>query len=266
MDKRVEKRIFTKEDLIKKSRVGPPLSLTFFDKGLSTIISKGNKDALGKDLDPNKKAEINRLRKWDNRTKTSSSKDRSLREAMTDLDRFTSLLNLKKEIKESTAYLYRKAIAKGVTRGRSIEGILLASIYISWRKNRIPKTLTDFERVTSINIKKISKFARVIQEKLHISLPVTSPIDLIPRFCSELELTGEVQSKAIFLLQCVIKSRIMVGKHPAGIAATALYAAALFANQHRSQRKIADIAGISEEVLRKNYKEILKIIPEFLTK
>ncbi len=45
---------------------------------------------------------------------------------------------------------------------------------------------------------------------------------------------------------------------PTGIAAAALYVAALLNNEKRTQREVADVAGVTEVTIRNRYKELLK--------
>ena len=46
------------------------------------------------------------------------------------------------------------------------------------------------------------------------------------------------------------------GKGPSGIAAAALYISSLMENDRKSQRDIAEVAGITEVTLRNRYKEL----------
>ena len=47
------------------------------------------------------------------------------------------------------------------------------------------------------------------------------------------------------------------GRGPAGIAAAALYVAALMNDEKKTQREVADIAGITEVTIRNRYKELI---------
>ena len=67
-----ENRSFSSEDFMKNARTGPATSLTMFDKGLSTVIGI-NKDSSGKSLSSKTKFEFNRLRTWDQRSKSRST-------------------------------------------------------------------------------------------------------------------------------------------------------------------------------------------------
>ena len=48
------------------------------------------------------------------------------------------------------------------------------------------------------------------------------------------------------------------GRGPAGIAAAALYVAALMNDEKKTQREVADIAGITEVTIRNRYKELIE--------
>ena len=53
-------------------------------------------------------------------------------------------------------------------------------------------------------------------------------------------------------------SELTSGRGPAGIAAAGLYVAALLNSEKRTQREVADVAGITEVTIRNRYKELLE--------
>ena len=85
----------------------------------------------------------------------------------------------------------------------------------------------------------------------------SSPIDYIPRFASALKLSADSQSKAVEILEQAENSELTSGRGPTGIAAASLYVAALVNNEKRTQREVADIAGVTEVTIRNRYKELL---------
>ena len=257
IDSGPEWRAFSSEEANRKARVGAPTTLTLHDKGLSTMIGWNNKDAFGKSISPKMKAEVYRLRKWHVRTRTNKSIDRNLAYAMNELDRFSSQLNLSRELKESAAHIYRKMAHKNLIRGRSIEAMLIASIYLSCRLNNIPKTLDDFVEFALVDKKKIARCYRLILNELKINIQVSSPINFIPRFCAELNLSGRTQNRAAELLKLARKYRITTGKAPTGLAGAALYVAAIQEGERRTQKEISLAAGVTEATIRNRYKEIV---------
>src|SRR5918911_2630391 len=59
-----------------RSRTGVPLSLTFADMGLSTVIGKYDRDANGRPLDSEMRNRMQRLRMWDLRAHSRAAADR----------------------------------------------------------------------------------------------------------------------------------------------------------------------------------------------
>ena len=73
-----------------------------------------------------------------------------------------------------------------------------------------------------------------------------------------MKLSAETQSKAIDILQQARDAELTSGRGPTGIAAASLYVAALMNNEKRTQREVADVAGVTEVTIRNRYKELLK--------
>ena len=46
------------------------------------------------------------------------------------------------------------------------------------------------------------------------------------------------------------------GRGPTGVAAAAIYIASIACNERRTQREVADIAGVTEVTIRNRYKEL----------
>ena len=89
-----------------------------------------------------------------------------------------------------------------------------------------------------------------------VQLMPTKPQDYVSRFCSELRLPGEVQSKAAEILKDAAKKELISGRGPTGVAAAAIYVSSILCNERRTQREVADIAGVTEVTIRNRYKEL----------
>jgi len=183
MDKGPEWRAFTQEEKASRSRVGVPTSYSVHDKGLSTAISQIDRDAFGRKLPLRTRLQMWRLRKWQIRSRVHSSIDRNLAQAMAELDRLSDKIYIPSPIKEKAAVIYRKALDKGLVRGRSIAAIAAASLYAACRA---------------------------------------------------------------------------AGKDPMGLAAAALYIACLQNNEKKTQKDIAEAAGVTEVTVRNRYKTLRK--------
>ena len=235
---------------------GYVLHNTIHDKGLSTVIDWRNKDSYGKDLSANKRAQLYRLRKWQRRIRVSDAAERNLAFALSELDRITSKLGLPRHVRENAAIIYRGAVEKGLIRGRSIEGVVAAAIYAACRRCRVPRTLDEIAEASRVDRKEIGRTYRFLARELGIKLTPTNPIDYVPRFASELGLPGEVESKAIQILQQAAEKGLTSGRGPTGVAAAAIYIASVLLGCRKTQREVAEVAGVTEVTIRNRYKEL----------
>jgi len=253
-----EWRAFTPEEKQKRSRVGSPITLTVHDKGLSTVIDWRDKDAFGKKLEPRRRIEVIRWRKWQIRTRVHSSIDRNLAQAMSELDRISSQLGLPKSIKEEAAVIYRKAVEKGLVRGRSIEAVMAASIYAACRTQKIPRTIDEIAKFTRSGRKDVARCYRLLLREVDIKVPLADAEAFIPRIASDLHLSGMVQRRAAEIVRAAKAYGITAGKDPAGLAAAAIYIASLLENEKRTQKEIAHAARVTEVTVRNRYKELVR--------
>jgi len=104
--------------------------------------------------------------------------------------------------------------------------------------------------------KEIGRNYRNISRKLKLRLIPTTPQDYISRFCSELKLSTDVQSKTIEILKKAAGKELTSGRGPTGMAAAALYIASVLCGERRTQREVADVAGVTEVTIRNRYKEL----------
>lgn len=256
MDMGPEWRAFDQEQRERRGRVGAPMTFTIHDKGLSTMIDWRDRDSHGKDLTPKRRAQIYRLRKWQRRIRVSDATERNLAFALSEIDRMSSHLGLPRNVREAAAVIYRRAVEERLIRGRSIEGVAAAALYAACRECKVPRTLDEIAEVSRVSKKEIGRSYRFIARELLIHLRPTSPTDYIPRFGSELRLSGEVQSKAVELLKEATKKGLTSGRGPTGVAAAAIYIASVLHGERRTQRDVADVARVTEVTVRNRYKEL----------
>jgi transcription initiation factor TFIIB len=257
IDHGAEWRAFTPEEKEKRSRVGSPMTPTVHDKGLSTVIDWRDKDAMGKRLEPRKRIEVLRWRKWQIRTRVHSSIDRNLAQAMSELDRISSQVTLPRTVKEAAALIYRRAVERGLVRGRSIESVMAASIYAACRIHKIPRTLDEIALVTKSGRKDVARCYRLLLREIDLNIPIADPLDFIPRIGRALQLGGETQRRGADIVKQARKLGITAGKDPAGLAAAGVYIACLLEDERRTQKEIAQAAQVTEVTVRNRYKELV---------
>lgn len=251
-----EWRAFDSDQRDKRARTGAPATYAIADKGLATNIDFRNKDARGNVIPEANRAQLYRLRKWNRRMRVSNASERNLAFALSELDRVSSRLGIPRSVREDAAKIYRSAARKKLIRGRSIEGMVAAALYTACRRNNIPRSLDEMQVASNVSKKQIGRNYRFLAKKLNIKLKPTSPSDYIPRFATQLSLSGEVESKAISIIKKAKDNGLINGKGPIGIAATALYISSILLGERKSQRDIAEIAGVTEVTIRNRYKEL----------
>jgi transcription initiation factor TFIIB len=220
------------------------------------MISWQNRDSYGKSIPTRNRAQLYRLRKWQRRVRISDATERSLALALSELDRMSSGLGLPRAVRETAAMIYRKAALKKLVRGRSIEGVAAASLYAACRQCHVPRTLDEIGRAAHVSRKETGRNYRHVARELKLKLMPTTPRDYISRFCSELKLSADVQAKTLDILREAANKELTSGRGPTGIAAASLYIASVLCGERRTQREVADVAGVTEVTIRNRYKEL----------
>ena len=251
-----EWRAFDSEQRKTRSRVGAPVNYMLSDKGLSTNLGWRNQDAYGKLIPTKNRAQIYRLRKWQRRARVINASERSLSLGFAELNKVSSSMGLPRSVRERAAVLYRQATKKNLIRGRSVQVIALASIYAACRLNNLPRTLDELGNISDVSRKDIGRTYRFLSRKLDLKIMPTSPFDYVPRFCSKMKLNQDVAAKSIEILKEASDNELISGRGPVGLAAAAIYMSAVLNGCRKTQRDIAEVAGVTEVTIRNRYKEI----------
>lgn len=235
-----------------RRRTGAPMTYTQYDQGIGTEV--GRKADLyqlgGKD-----KNKFFRLRKWQYRISTAI--ERNLKLALAELKRVSSFLKLPKSVEEESARIYTMAVQRGLVRGRSMESVVAGALYAACRRHEVPRTLDELSEASGIEKKEIGRTYRFVTRELQINILPSNPADYIARFASALKLSAETQSKSIEIIEKAQEEELTSGRGPTGIAAAGLYVAALINGEKKTQREVADVAGVTEVTIRNRYKELL---------
>ena len=258
IDQGAEWRVFSPEQGDQRSRTGAPMNKMMHDKGLSTDLDWQNKDYSGKAVAPKMRSQLYRMRKWQRRARTSNAQERNLSIALAEIDRICSRMELPKITREEAATVYRKCVENRLVRGRSIEGVSAASIYIACRLHNVPRTLDEVSTSARTGRKEIGRTARFVIRELKIRIQAPRPQDYVPRFCSELGLPPNVEARALEFVDEICRLELDSGKGPVGIAASSIYIAGIMCNHHRTQREVSEAAGVTEVTIRNRYKEICR--------
>ena len=254
-----ERCTFSSEEVMSNKgsrRTGSPTSLAKHDMGLSTIIGRINKDAAGNKLDVITSSSMSRLRTWDIRTQYHTPTKKNLVLAFNELDILKDKLGLSDAAVEKTAYIYRKNQARGLTKGRTTNALLAASVYLACREMGIPRTLKDITAASNLKRKDIARNYRMIISELDLKIPSADPMKCIATVANKANLTESTKRKAISIMNEVIEKEISAGKDPMGLAATVLYLSCLKTGEDTTQFQMAHAAGVTDVTVRNLLREL----------
>lgn len=249
-----ENRSFDFDDMQSKSRSGAAFDPRVANNLATQVGSQQDFAKL-----PQKQAQLmRRIRKKNNWI--SNSLEVNFATALTNLRVISSYLKLPDGVEREAAVIYRQAAEKGLTIKRSIESIVVASIYIATRLYGLPKSMEEFVQASKVNKKILGKTYKMIVRELNIKLVPANPIDYVERFGSELRLSAKVQTLALKYIEQAKGLEMTSGLSPVSVAATTLYLAGLKLGERRTQKEVSETTGITEATLRSRCKDFIKAL------
>jgi transcription initiation factor TFIIB len=248
-------RRFSKDDpSVDNSHHGAPPSILFPDKGLTTTFNAWEGG-------PRTNRLQNYILKRTNQ-QTVTNKERNLAVALGDLARIVSRMGLSKPVHQEAARIYREAVDAKLIRGRSIEGVVAASLYASCRMCGLPRSLDEIADGTRTGRKEIARNWTTLRKRITRlkRAPPPRPEAFLERYANVLNLHIRTSQRATELLSSCFDGGVDQGKNPIGIVAACLYIACTECDERRTQREIAKALCITEVTIRNRYKEALEVL------
>ena len=248
------------EDQKDTRRTGAPMTLTRNDFGLSTVIGSANKDANGNTIPFALSSTIKRIRIQDGRSQLGKYSDMNFKVAFDFLERIQDKLGVSDNVKETAAYIYRKAAELKITTGRPIYSVVAASMYVACRNTQTLRNLKDISEAADIKRKRIAQSYRAIVKQLDLNIPVVDQTNYILKISSILKTPAGTKNLALQILKKAEELNMMAGRDPVGMAAASMYYASLIRGDEFSQIEIADASGTTAVTVRNRFHEIEKTI------
>ena len=242
------------------SRAGLPYTLISHDKGLSTTISTSLKDANGKAIPADEVEAISRLRLLDRRSSMQSSASRSLNKGLRELEKIADKLGVSKTILEQAAWIYRKVLKEGFTRGRPVQATAAAALYAACRDLETPRTLKDFAAITNVSKKELARCYRKMLSVVDLQLPTIDLMKCISRVAASVGFCERAKRRAFELIKLAQRSGNLIGKDPMGTAAAVLYIAGTLEGEHVRQKDLAKAAGVTEVTIRNRCRSLKNFV------
>lgn len=97
--------------------------------------------------------------------------------------------------------LYRKALQANLIRGRSIDCVVVACIYMACRQYGVIRTFEDIAEACNVSKRDTARTYRFLFKELNPKVPSFDPEDYIDRIVSRLTLKGETERLAKMVLR-----------------------------------------------------------------
>jgi len=235
------------------------------DKGIGTVLRVSRRDAKGAEIDSDRRYDMRRWEAQDKKSKVSSSRDRHFANAMNCLnmlcDRLkANNLRIPKDIVQETARQYEKVYQSGITRGRTVKSLVAATLYLVCRQNHQAVTLTDISDASECTKKELASAYRTILWEVRPDVPQHDTRPFIGKLCIQLKLRGEIERRALEILEMAEKEKIIAGKDPKGLAAAIVYITMKEFEMSPivTQGVLAMKSGVTEVTIRNRYKQLCK--------
>jgi transcription initiation factor TFIIB len=233
-------------------RSGEPPNLLMQDRGMSTVIGRGNEDSSGNKITGRARKDLERLRRWQHRI---TMKNRSLSEALDELRRMGDRLQISSSVLKTASYIYRSAAEKDLIRGRTIKYLTAAAIYAAIRREGIPMTLKEMSSALDLDKNELSKNYRILVSELRIKMPTSDPATFVRKICSKAGLNKRVMLEATKIIRLAQRNKITSGS-PVSLAAASVYYASTLLGIDVTRRDIGLAADVTEVTVWNWYKAL----------
>ena len=114
--------------------------------------------------------------------------------------------------------------------------------------------------VANIKKKELARSYRLLLREMDLRMPVADPIKCVSRIASKAGVSEKTKRRSIEILRKAQETKTSAGKDPMGLAASALYVACVMENEAKTQKDIAEAAGVTEVTIRNRYKGLKEVL------
>jgi len=259
-----ESRSSSLEDKMKLARATGQTTYSQHDLGISTEISISAKDFSGKKINTEVASQMHNLRKWQQRVRVSTPRERRLANVLTKLGDTCQSLSLSKNVLETASMIYRSLDDIIEVKGKSVTSITVATVYMACKQCGVVRSLEEICRGICVpkDVKSKTKLAARYYRTMVMEMgPSTAPVVTMDKYISKIanltQTEVRVERLALEIFEKTRNNILADGKAPNGIAAAYLYIASILLGQNVLQSDVSSVAGVTEVTIRNRCKDIL---------
>lgn len=186
--------------------------------------------------------------------------ERSMVKGLREVRSISAKLELPSTMREQAAHWYRNVVRNNLLQGRSIEGFAAASVYVAARERSYPITIDGLAESCAVSAQDIRHQMSILHKECSVEIKPAKPGDFLAKIISGLPVERTFEYKVRQLLDSVTEDGYHIGKHPAAIAATAVYALATDSDINLNQETVADEADVSTVTISRHNQEIKQLL------
>jgi transcription initiation factor TFIIB len=193
-------------------------------------------------------------------------------------------IGLPKNVSDIAKQLYKKIEDSKQLKGKTIQSIIAACIFIACRKANVPRTFKEICALTKVPKNEIGRVYKTIEKLLvadsqanaiaqgdmasatsavprtddlqYTPTASTSASDLMIRFCNRLQLSPAIQATCVELANRMADAGTLAGRSPISIAAAGIFFISWLMDKGKSAKDVGEAAGVSEGTVRNAYRVI----------
>lgn len=187
-------------------------------------------------------------------------------------------IGLPKSVCDIAKQVYKKVEDSRQLRGKSLQSVIAACIFIACRKANVPRTFGEICALTHVSKTEIGRSFQAIEKLLisesqahdtgessesilsreleYIPTASTSASDLMVRFCNRLRLSVGIQTICVELAKRMGDEGTLAGRSPISIAAVGIFFVSWLMGNGKSAKEVGDAAGVSEGTIKGAYKAL----------
>ncbi|VDB89913.1 unnamed protein product [Peniophora sp. CBMAI 1063] len=198
----------------------------------------------------------------------SSRSERNIISAFRDISTMCDQFSLPKTISDIAKQMYKRADDEKLLRGKPLEAVIAACIFIACRQAHVPRTFREICQLTHVSKKVLGQCYKALEATFSLQPGASAqaqngrpgaarqsgPEDLLVRYCSHLALPPYVEGYCRDVIVAAREHGVADGRSPVSIAGGAIFFTCQLLGVNKSMRDIMDIAGVSEGTIRLVYK------------
>jgi transcription initiation factor TFIIB len=210
--------------------------------------------------------EMKKIRKW-TEWQSMPHKEKSLYNEFQFITIMAQNAGIPKILIDDAISIHKDISEQKMFRGLNRDGIKAASIYISCRLNGCPRTAHEIAEIFSLDktsatngcsmaVNILHNIERSVDLSQQTELQMTTPSSFIERYCSKLNMNGELTMLCKFIAKKLEQNNIITDNTPHAIAAGIVYFISHYCNMNISKTHIKQISGVSDVTINKCFKKM----------